>query len=123
MFSRLGRCVMAVQGRTLRYRATRWSVGGSDCVWAVSSVVLRQLNCAPPLSKRKYHAIWALGYNLSTKILSQVRYRRFREFDGVLGGGVPMPLSGRRVVYASRPFHGESAIRGGWAVQEQPVPA
>lgn len=123
MFSRLRRCVIAVQGHTVHYRTTRWSVGGSDCVWVVPSEILRRLNCAPPLSKRKYHAIWALGYKLSTKILSQVRYRRFWEFDGVLGGGVPMHLPGRRVVYASHPFHDESAIRTGRAIHEQPVPA
>ena len=114
---------MAVHGVTVHYRTTRWSAGGSDCVWTVPSEVLRQLNFAPPLSQRKYHAIWALGPNLLTKILSQVRYRRFWEFDGVLGGGVPMDLRGRRVVYASHPFHGESAIRAGRAIHEQPVAA
>lgn len=123
MFSRFGPCVMAVQGLTVHSRTTPWSGSGSDCVWTVPSEILRRLNFATPLSKRKYHAIWALVYDLSSKVLSQVRYRRFWEFDGVLGGGVPMDLPGRRVVYASHPFHGVSAMRAGRAIHEQPVPA
>lgn len=108
MFSRLGRCVMAVQAGTVHYRTSRWSAGGSDCAWTVPSDVPCQLNLAPPLSERTYHAI---------------RCRRFWEFAGVLGGVVAMDVPGLGVVHASHPFHAGSAICADRGIHDQPVPA
>ncbi|MFF3159887.1 flavin monoamine oxidase family protein [Streptomyces sp. NPDC057910] len=102
----LGARVYAVdqssRGVVVHYRtaAGEFSEAADYCVCAIPFGVLRHLDFTPPLSKGKYHAIRALNYNPSTKILLQVQHR-FWEEEGIVGGATATDLPIRRIVYPS----------------------
>jgi monoamine oxidase len=61
--------------------------------------VLRNVEATPAFSREKQKAIRQLNYSASTKILLQVRRRKWEAEDGITGGASVTDLSIRRMNY------------------------
>jgi monoamine oxidase len=102
---RLGAVVHAVrqddQSVTVHYKteAGRFSVSGDYAICTLPFSVLRSVETLTPFSREKQRAIRQLNYHASTKILFQVRRRRWETEDGILGGATVTDLPVRRMNY------------------------
>jgi monoamine oxidase len=63
--------------------------------------VLRHVEVLTPFSREKQRAIRQLNYHASTKVLFQVRHRRWETEDGIFGGATVTDLPIRRMNYPS----------------------
>ncbi len=79
--------------------AGRFSVRGDYAVCAIPFSTLRNVEVLTPFSHEKRRAIRELNYSASTKVLFQVRNRRWEQEDGILGGGSCTDLGVRRLNY------------------------
>jgi monoamine oxidase len=88
-------------GVTVHYRTAsgRFSARGDYAVCALPFSVLRNVEGVETLSREKQRAVRQLNYSASTKILFQVRHRRWEELDGIDGGATVTDLSIRRMNY------------------------
>jgi monoamine oxidase len=77
----------------------RFSASGDYAVCTLPFSVLRSVEMLTPLSRPKQRAIRQLNYHASTKILLQVRRRRWETEDGILGGATVTDLPIRRMNY------------------------
>jgi monoamine oxidase len=77
----------------------RFSVQGDYAVCTLPFSVLRQVEVLKPFSHGKEKAIRQLNYAASTKVLFQVRNRRWETEDGILGGATATDLPIRRMNY------------------------
>ncbi len=86
---------------TVHYRTTsgRFSVTGDYAVCTIPFSVLQSVEAIKPFSREKQRAIRQLYYSASTKILFQVRRRRWEELDGIYGGATVTDLAIRRMNY------------------------
>jgi monoamine oxidase len=75
------------------------TIRGDYAVCALPFSVLRNIDGVERLSREKQKAIRQLNYSASTKILFQVRNRRWEELDGIVGGASVTDLSVRRLNY------------------------
>ena len=79
--------------------AGRFSVAGDYAVCTLPFSVLRSVEIMKPFSRDKQKAIRQLNYAASTKVLFQVRNRRWETEDGILGGATATDLPVRRLNY------------------------
>ena len=79
--------------------AGRFSVAGDYAVCTLPFSVLRSVEIMKPFSRDKQKAIRQLNYAASTKVLFQVRNRRWETDDGILGGATATDLPVRRLNY------------------------
>ena len=77
----------------------RFSVTADYAVCAIPFSVLQTVEAVKPFSREKQRAIRQLSYSASTKILFQVRRRRWEELDGIYGGATVTDLPIRRMNY------------------------
>jgi monoamine oxidase len=86
---------------TVHYKteAGRFSVSGDYAICTLPFSVLRSVETLTPFSREKQRAIRQLNYHASTKILFQVRRRRWETEDGILGGATVTDLPVRRMNY------------------------
>jgi monoamine oxidase len=77
----------------------RYSVTGDYAVCSIPFSVLQTVEAVKPFSREKQRAIRQLYYAASTKILFQVRRRRWEELDGIYGGATVTDLAIRRMNY------------------------
>jgi monoamine oxidase len=86
---------------TVHYKteAGRYSERGDAAVCALPFSVLRNIEGVERFSREKQRAIRQLNYSASTKILFQVRHRRWEELDGIDGGATVTDMSIRRMNY------------------------
>jgi monoamine oxidase len=77
----------------------RYQVQGDFMICTLPFSVLRHIEVMKPFSAEKQRAIRQLPYHASTKILFQVRRRRWEEVDGIYGGGSVTDLPVRRLNY------------------------
>lgn len=102
---RLGAEVHAIDqdpnGVTVHFKteAGRFQERGDYAVITVPFSVLRSIEALTPFSREKQRAIRQLNYHASTKILFQVRNRRWETEDGILGGATVTDLGIRRMNY------------------------
>ena len=102
---RFGAEVFAMQqdsdGVTVHFKTEsgRFQARGDFAVCTVPFSVLRSIELLTPLSRGKQRAIRQLNYHASTKILFQVRHRRWETEDGILGGATVTDLPIRRMNY------------------------
>ncbi len=82
-----------------RTAAGRFSETGDYAICTLPFSVLRNVEAIKPFSREKQKAIRQLNYSASTKILLQVRRRRWEELDGIEGGATVTDLSVRRLNY------------------------
>ena len=88
-------------GVTVHFKteAGRFRERGDYCIVTVPFSVLRSIEAMTPFSREKQRAIRQLNYHASTKILFQVRSRRWESEDGILGGATVTDLGIRRMNY------------------------
>ncbi|MFN2484664.1 MAG: flavin monoamine oxidase family protein [Candidatus Limnocylindria bacterium] len=79
--------------------AGRFKERGDYAIVTLPFSVLRTVEMVQPLSREKQRAIRQLNYHASTKILFQVRRRRWESEDGIFGGGTVTDLAVRRLNY------------------------
>ncbi len=79
--------------------AGQFSVSGDYAICTLPFSVLRNVEALKPFSREKQKAIRQLNYSASTKILFQVRRRRWEQEDGIVGGATVTDLSVRRLNY------------------------
>jgi monoamine oxidase len=99
-------------GVTVHYRtaAGRFSERGDHAICTLPFSVLRNVDGVETLSREKQRAIRQLNYSASTKVLLQVRHRRWEELDGIVDGGATVTdLPIRRMNY---PPHDPTTARG-----------
>ena len=77
----------------------RFSVTGDYAICSIPFSVLQTVEAIKPFSRPKQRAIRQLYYAASTKILFQVRRRRWEELDGIYGGATVTDLAIRRMNY------------------------
>jgi monoamine oxidase len=77
----------------------RFSVSGDYAVCSIPFSVLQTVEAVKPFSREKQRAIRQLYYAASTKILFQVRRRRWEDIDGIYGGATVTDLPIRRMNY------------------------
>ncbi len=99
-------------GVTVHYRtnAGRFTERADHAICTLPFSVLRNVEGVETLSREKQRAIRQLNYSASTKVLFQVRHRRWEELDGIVDGGATVTdLSIRRMNY---PASDPSTTRG-----------
>jgi monoamine oxidase len=112
---RLGAQVFAIDQDartvTVHYKTEsgRFTATGDYAICTLPFPVLRTVEVMKPLSREKQRAIRQLNYHASTKILFQVRRRRWETEDGIFGGGTVTDLPIRRMNY---PTPDPSTTRG-----------
>ena len=86
---------------TIHYQTKggRFSVTGDYAVCTIPFSVLQTVEAIKPFSREKQRAIRQLSYSASTKILFQVRRRRWEELDDIYGGATVTDLAIRRMNY------------------------
>lgn len=87
---------------TVHYKteAGRWSERADHAICSLPFSVLRNIEGVESLSRPKQRAIRQLNYSASTKILFQVRRRRWEELDDIVDGGATVTdLPIRRMNY------------------------
>jgi monoamine oxidase len=86
---------------TVHYKteAGRFTETGDYAVCTLPFPVLRHVEVMTPFSRDKQRAIRQLNYHASTKILFQVRRRRWETEDGIEGGATVTDLPVRRMNY------------------------
>lgn len=77
----------------------RFSISGDYAVCTLPFGVLRSVEGIDTFTRAKQRAIRQLNYAASTKVLFQVRRRRWEEEDAILGGATVTDLSIRRINY------------------------
>jgi monoamine oxidase len=77
----------------------RFSISGDYAVCTVPFGVLRTVEGIDGFSRAKQRAIRQLNYAASTKVLFQVRRRRWEDEDRILGGATVTDMSIRRMNY------------------------
>ena len=87
---------------TIHYKtvAGKFSETGDYAICTLPFSILRNVEALKPFSREKQKAIRQLNYSASTKILFQVRKRRWEEED-IFGGATATDLSVRRLNYPS----------------------
>jgi len=88
-------------GVTVHYKteAGRFQAHGDYGIIAIPFSVLRSVEVLTPFSREKQRAIRQLNYHASTKILFQVRHRRWETEDGIEAGASVTDLGIRRMNY------------------------
>jgi monoamine oxidase len=88
----------------------RFSISGDYAVCSIPFSVLQTVEAIKPFSRGKQRAIRQLNYAASTKILLQVRRRRWEELDGIYGGATVTDLPIRRMNYPTPNPHNPRGI-------------
>jgi monoamine oxidase len=83
----------------VKTEALRYSITADHVIVTVPFSVLRHVEVLTPFSREKQRAIRQLNYHASTKVLFQVRHRRWETEDGILGGATVTDLPIRRMNY------------------------
>lgn len=83
----------------VKTQASRYSVTGDYAICTLPFPVLRSVEAIAPFSREKQRAIRQLNYHASTKVLFQVRHRRWEAEDGIYGGATVTDLPIRRMNY------------------------
>jgi monoamine oxidase len=88
---------------TVHYKTEsgRFTVTADYAICTLPFPVLRSVEVLAPFSHGKQRAIRQLNYHASSKVLFQVRSRRWEELDGIDGGATVTDLSIRRMNYPS----------------------
>jgi monoamine oxidase len=88
---------------TVHYKTEsgRFTVTADYAICTLPFPVLRSVEVLTPFSHGKQRAIRQLNYHASSKVLFQVRSRRWEELDGIDGGATVTDLSIRRMNYPS----------------------
>jgi monoamine oxidase len=88
-------------GVTVHFKtdAGRFNVTADYCICTLPFPCLRTIELGRPFSHAKMRAIRQLNYHASTKILLQVRHRRWEREDGIVGGATVTDLPIRRMNY------------------------
>jgi monoamine oxidase len=94
----IGQDESSVQVR-LRSGNFHYTLTGDYAICTLPFSVLRHVEVSTPFSREKQRAIRQLPYHASTKILVQVRHRRWETEDGILGGGTVTDMPIRRINY------------------------
>ncbi|MBI4259083.1 MAG: flavin monoamine oxidase family protein [Actinobacteria bacterium] len=86
---------------TVHYKTEsgRFAARGDYAICTLPFPVLRSVETLVPFSREKQRAIRQLNYHASTKVLFQVRRRRWEELDGITGGATVTDLPIRRMNY------------------------
>jgi monoamine oxidase len=94
----IGQDESSVQVR-VRAGSFHYTLTGDYAICTLPFSVLRHVEVTTPFSRQKQRAIRQLAYHASTKILVQVRHRRWEIEDGILGGGTVTDMPVRRINY------------------------
>jgi monoamine oxidase len=94
----IGQDESSVQVR-VRAGSFHYTLTGDYAICTLPFSVLRHVEVTTPFSRQKQRAIRQLAYHASTKILVQVRHRRWETEDGILGGGTVTDMPVRRINY------------------------
>jgi monoamine oxidase len=97
---------------TVHYKteAGRFTETGDYAVCTLPFPVLRHVEVLTPFSHAKRRAIRQLNYHASTKILFQVRRRRWEQEDGIEGGATVTDLPVRRMNYPTPSAENERGV-------------